>query len=487
MSVPPVRVRHGNTAPVARDGEYVLYWMIAHRRMGWNFSLQHAVDWARELRKPLLVFEPLRCDYPWASDRHHRFVLQGMADNARHLGRRPVGYFPYVEPASGAGKGLLEALARRASVVVTDDYPAFFLPEMVNAAGRRLAVRLEVVDANGLVPLRATDRTFPTAFAFRRFVHGVLPELIGQRPLADPLSGTWPQAAPDLPQGIPERWPPADPALLADDASLRIPPLDHSIPPVATKGGSRAGRRALVRFVEERLARYAEERNHPDAAATSGLSPYLHYGHVSAHEVFHVVTAAEGWSPLRIEPRAAGRRSGWWGTTPDAEAFLDELITWRELGFNRCAYDRSYGRHESLPRWARETLAAHGSDARPYLYSLEELEAFQTHDPVWNAAQRQLVTEGVIHGYLRMLWGKKILEWTRSPRQALSIMIELNNAYAIDGRDPNSSSGIFWVLGRYDRPWGPERPVFGTVRYMSSENTRRKLRMAEYLERFGGW
>jgi deoxyribodipyrimidine photo-lyase len=165
-----------------------------------------------------------------------------------------------------------------------------------------------------------------------------------------------------------------------------------------------------------------------------------------------------------------------------AEAFLDQIVTWRELGFNLCWQRSDYDRYDSLPDWARRTLAAHARDRREHVYTLEQFEAAATHDPLWNAAQRQLVREGRIHNYLRMLWGKKILQWTPGPEAALAVMLELNDKYAVDGRDPNSCSGIFWVLGRYDRAWGPERPVFGTVRYMSSENTARKVRVKEYVK-----
>ena len=167
-----------------------------------------------------------------------------------------------------------------------------------------------------------------------------------------------------------------------------------------------------------------------------------------------------------------------------AEGFLDQLVTWRELGFAYAVREPALDRYESLPAWARGTLEAHVTDRREHTYTLAQFADAETHDELWNAAQRQLVTEGRIHSYLRMLWGKKILEWTAGPRQALAAMIELNNKYAIDGRDPNSYSGIFWVLGRYDRPWHPERPIFGTVRYMSSENTARKMHVREYLKRF---
>jgi deoxyribodipyrimidine photo-lyase len=167
-----------------------------------------------------------------------------------------------------------------------------------------------------------------------------------------------------------------------------------------------------------------------------------------------------------------------------AEAFLDELITWREVGYNMCSHTGDYDQYESLPGWALKTLRDHEKDRRPYLYGLEDFEQGKTHDALWNAAQMQLAREGWIHNYIRMLWGKKILEWSATPKEALKIMIELNNKYALDGRDPNSYSGIMWVLGRYDRPWGPERSIFGKVRYMSSENTARKVRVADYMSRY---
>jgi len=254
--------------------------------------------------------------------------------------------------------------------------------------------------------------------------------------------------------------------------------------PSEFKGGSDAAEEGLDLFIHRKLHRYEEDRNHPDEDVTSGLSPYLHFGHISAHEVFHTVMDQEGWYMDRLGPKPTGKRSGWWGVSPDAEAFLDQLVTWRELGFNMCALKRDYDQYESLPDWALETLNEHARDPRDPMYTQEAFERSETHDPLWNAAQSQLLRQGVMHNYLRMLWGKKILEWSPDPRQALNIMIELNNKYALDGRDPNSYSGIFWILGRYDRAWGPIRPIFGKIRYMSSKNTARKLRLEDYLYRF---
>jgi deoxyribodipyrimidine photo-lyase len=256
------------------------------------------------------------------------------------------------------------------------------------------------------------------------------------------------------------------------------------VPPVTFPGGASAAERALTAFLDDRLARYLEHRGDPDRAGTSGLSPYLHFGHLSVHAVLAELTVRESWSTSDLSSSAGGRRTGWWGMSPQAEAFLDQLVTWRELGANFCAGRADHDRFDSLPPWAIRTLAEHAGDPRPKAYRRSTLESASTHDELWNAAQRQLVQEGGIHNYLRMLWGKKILEWSPSPPEALDVMIELNNRWALDGRDPNSYSGIFWVLGRYDRAWGPERPIFGTVRYMSSANTARKLHVKEYMRRF---
>jgi deoxyribodipyrimidine photo-lyase len=271
--------------------------------------------------------------------------------------------------------------------------------------------------------------------------------------------------------------------LRGDDEALAELPIDHTVPPVGVRGGSRAAAAALERFLDI-LPRYADEHAAPEAEVTSGLSPYLHFGHLSAHAVVAAALAREGWTPRDLAPTASGAREGWWGTSAATESFLDELLTWRELGLHVCSRRKDFDRWESLPAWAQATLDAHAADRRAYRYSLKEFEEARTHDPLWNAAQRQLRREGTIHNTMRMLWGKKILEWTSSPREALAILIELNNKWALDGRDPNSYTGIFWVLGRHDRPWAPERPIFGVVRWMSSANMARKHRVRGYLARY---
>jgi deoxyribodipyrimidine photo-lyase len=281
------------------------------------------------------------------------------------------------------------------------------------------------------------------------------------------------------------RWPAAEPRLLAGDpAALAALPLPHWGPPSPPRGGAPAAGAALARFLRDGLPRYASDARHPDLEATSGLSPWLHFGHLSAHEVFARVADAERWTPERLGP-ARGRRDGFWGMSAGAEAFLDQLVTWRELGYVEAARRPDHAEYGSIPAWARRTLEAHAGDRRERLYTREELEEGRTGDPVWNAAQRQLVEEGRIHNAPRMLWGKRVLEWTRSPEEAVATLVHLNDRWALDGRDPNSYSGILWCLGKYDRPWGPERPVFGTVRYMTSASALRKLRLRRWLARFG--
>jgi deoxyribodipyrimidine photo-lyase len=443
-----MRNRPANAAPLRGKGRYVLYWMTAFRRLGYNFALQRAAELARERRVPLVILEALRAGYRWRSERIDAFIVDGMREHAAALKDSKVFYYPYLEPNAGDGKGLLEALAAKAVAVVTDDFPCFFHPRMIEAAAGKLDVRLEAVDANGLLPLAATERVFVSAYQFRRF----LQKAEFDAPEPDPLEA---------------------PLVAAEEVELKRWPRAKLPGPSEWKGGHAEAVAALRRF-KRKLGSYAEERNHPDEDATSGLSPWLHFGQIGTHEI------VEALAPGRpVFTRKDGRKG-----EEAVDAFFDQLVTWRELGFNFSHKRPDYDRYESLPGWARATLEKHAGDRREFTYSREDFEAAKTHDALWNAAQTQLVREGRLHNYMRMLWGKKILEWSASPREALETMIELNNAYGLDGRDPNSYSGIFWCLGRYDRPWGPERPVFGTVRYMSSEAARRKLRLESWLSRY---
>ncbi|MCC7142786.1 MAG: deoxyribodipyrimidine photolyase [Candidatus Eisenbacteria bacterium] len=484
--VPRTRIALANDRPERPDGAFILYWMTSARRTSWNFGLDRALELARARGLPLVVLEALRIGYPWACDRLHRFILDGMAANVERLRGTAILYHPYVEPTVDAGKGLLRALSRTAAVVVTDTFPCFMLPRMLASAARQLDVRLEAIDGNGLLPLTATASDYPTAYAFRRYLQRALPAHLECFPHPDPLARLDLPPAPSLLPEIAARWPAADLGRLRGPGGLSSLAIDHAVAPVRDLvGGSLAGEQRLERFVSSRLPRYGEDRNDVAQPVTSGLSPYLHFGHVSAHAVFAAIVQQERWSPDRLNLRAGGSRSGYWGVSAAAEGFLDQLITWRELGYNFCHHRADHDRYESLPEWARRTLDEHLADPRPWQYTLDQLERADTHDPIWNAAQTQLRREGIIHNYLRMLWGKKVLEWSASPAEAAATLLHLNNKYALDGRNPNSESGIFWCFGRYDRAWGPEREIFGKIRYMSSDNTARKLDLKPYLARYG--
>ncbi len=469
------RVRVLVDRPERPGGDYVLYWCTAARRASHNFALDHALATAARLRRPLLVFEALRADYPWVSARFHRFVVEGMADQRRAYAAAGIRYFPYVEPTPGAGKGLLRALADRACAVVTDRSPQFFLPKMVAAAARTLAVRLEEVDSVGLLPLAATTKAWPSAASFRRHFQRSWPSRV-VFPAESPAFPTGVALA-ELDPAVTARWPAAA-GLLDDPDGVRR--LVGGPAPVALRGGAEAGGQRLVHFVTRALDRYPE-RNHPDEDAASGLSPWLHFGHVSVHAVFRAAVAGTGWTADQLGP-ATGSREGFWGLDPAREGFLDELVTWRELAQSFTAVVPDAESYATLPPWARETLGRHAVDPRPGLVDPARLEAAASGDPLWNAAQRQLLREGIIHNYLRMLWAKKILEWSPSPEAAFDTVVTLNHRYALDGRDPNSTAGITWCFGRFDRPWFPERPIFGTIRYMSSDSARKKLRLRRWLD-----
>ena len=477
------RVRYVRSGPPRADGEYVLYWMQAARRLERNHALDWALERAAEAGRPLVVYEGLRLDYPWASVRHHRFLLEGMRDNRARAAALGLAYWPFVETEPGEGRGVLARIAGRAVLVVTDDFPCFVVPDQIEGLARRAAVPVVAVDGNSIVPLARLQGAGPPAAAaahLRPRIHRAFAEAWESRASAEPRVSR------------PARSSLAPPFPVVDlgdlDTLLARLPVDESVPAVdGMEGGATAARRRLEDFLARRLAGYAESRSEPaapDAGHQSGLSPYLHHGHISVEEVVERALAATGpWTPMEIEPRMAGKREGFYTRHADVGAFLDETITWRDLGYHWHWTRRkdTADLERALPAWAARTLARHAGDEREHLYTQEEWEAGATHDPLWNAAQRELVVRGTIHSYLRMLWGKKVIEWSRTPEEAYRTLVHLNNKYALDGRDPNSWSGILWCFGLFDRPWAPERPVLGQVRYMSSANTAKKFRLGPYL------
>ncbi len=336
------------------------------------------------------------------------------------------------------------------------------------------------VDSNGVVPLALLGEPAAAAVHFRPRLHRAFVEAWPHRARKKPGFDTLPTGAPDPPFDLTD--------LASADGALDALPLAAPVPPVeGAAGGTKAARERFHTFLTQRLEGYSEDRSIPRSPGeghASGLSPYLRHGHISIEEVVEDALGASGdWNLDALRYESRGKREGFWGCDPDTESFLDEALTWRDIGYHwhRTRHAHAKDLATALPRWALETLRGHASDPRPYLYSFDEWERAETHDPLWNAAQRELVATGTMHNYMRMLWGKKVLEWSRSPEEAYATLVCLNNRYALDGCDPNSWTGILWCFGLFDRPWAPGRAVLGTVRYMSSANTARKFRLAPYL------
>ena len=463
IGVDPARVRVVRDAPLPSRGEYVLYWCMVNQRVPHNHALQAAIALGNRLGLPVVCYHALRPDYPHASDRLHAFVLQGLDELGEAMRGRGVPYWLELPRNPRQHVPRLAALGKRAAAVVTDWFPAFIIPGHLRGAARALEVPLVAVDASCVVPMQRIPERQIGAYTLRPKLRKLWPEYLGKLPRGQEPEHAAAAEKVDLgfrPETRPGR-------LLG---SLDEFDIDHSVAPVeARPGGRAAALRSLRAFVRDRVARFGEARNEPGQHGQSGVSPALHWGLLFAGEVAQACIEAHG------------------AEHPGVAAFLEELLVRRELAFNYCLHTdpRAQLRLDSLPRWAQDTLRAHGKDPREHVYDLGALDRGETADPLWNAAQRELREDGRIHGYLRMLWGKKILEWSRSPQEALDRMAYLNDRYALDGRDPVSVANFMWVLGLHDRPF-QERPVLGKVRPMSSLRTAEKVDLGPYLARYGG-
>jgi len=378
-------------------------------------------------------------------------------------------------------------LAENACGIISDEFPVFIIREHNERVANKITIPFITVDSNGIIPLGVTDKDPYSAYLFRKVMQKHVVEALRYPPLKQPLLDLeyWGQF--NLPVGFNDRYVFEERQLDRLDEFVSSLPINHEVAKVNRVGTRAEALERMNHFVEFKLARYEEDRNHPDRQGGSGLSPWLHFGKISSFEVVEKVLTKQpaNWRIEDSEPNG-GKNSGFFRGHSYVESFLDELITWREVGFQFAHHRSDYDRFDSLPDWAKKTMNEHDQDPRKYVYSLEELAQSNTHDPIWNAAQTELRSQGVMHNYLRMLWGKKIIEWTGSHEQALDVLIELNNRYALDGRDPNSYSGIFWCLGRFDRAW-QERTIFGKLRYMSSDSTSKKIKLKQYLQTYGSF
>ena len=444
---PGVAVRRPGTPD--SDGRSVVYWMQRAQRASDNPALDLAIDAANALRLPVVVYVGLTPAYPNANRRHYAFLADGLPEVARDVQARGAGFVLRRHPDHDVARFCHDA---GAALVVGDENP-LREPERWRAeATGRLRVPFWTVDADVVVPGALLAKEQYAARTIRPRLRPLIPRYL--EPRAEPRARVAWRASPGT-AGLPP-----------DEATVAGLAVDASAGRVASvKGGPSEARRTLARFVRERLHGYAEGRNRPERDATSQLSPYLHFGHIGPREVAREVRDADA-------PRE------------DRDAFLEEFIVRRELATNFVRFNPRYDSLDGCEPWARRTLDAHAADRREPSYSLARLEAADTHDPLWNAAQAQMVETGWMHGYVRMYWAKKILEWTRDPAEAFDRAVLLNDRYELDGRDPNGYTGIAWAVGgKHDRAWGPERPVYGTIRYMSYASTSRKFDCAQYIRR----
>jgi deoxyribodipyrimidine photo-lyase len=458
--VSPERIRRLNDRPERHGAEFVLYWIQMYHRAEQNWALTAAIEAANRLGLPLVVYHGLGYTYPHANDRIHRFILEGVTELKERFARRGILYHFYLRRQTTDPNDLLYRLAQRAALVVTDDFPAFFIPAQSMRVAGRLDVATWAVDSNGIVPLAAILGEQYGAYTLRPKVRRLLAEHLRPVPEPSPKHDSL-KLALDVPEFRITR--------ATIEADIAGSDIDHAVrPSLVYQGGYREARKRLERFVAGPLHSYGTARNQPGGGTTSRLSPYLHFGQISVQEI---ALAARNATHTPQEHR---------------DAFLEELIVRRELAFNFCRFNPQHRTLAALPAWAQTTLAAHADDPRPHIYSPEEFEAARTHDDLWNAIQAELLTTGLMFGYYRMYWGKKIMEWSPTAEAAQQIMISLHEKYALDGRNANTYSNILWCFGKHDRPWG-ERPVFGKVRYMSRAGMEAKTDVPGYLDRVNRW
>jgi deoxyribodipyrimidine photo-lyase len=448
------RVRLLNDEPANNYGKYVLYWMQMFKRAEYNHALNFAVEQANERRLPLVVYEGLKFYYPWASDRIHTFILEGVEEKRRAFEKLGIRYVFYLQKNDDSPKRTVARLAKDAALIVTDDFPCFIIPQHNAAIVRKAEIPVYAVDSNGVVPLSKFEKEEFAARTIRPKIKRLLPDYL--KPFREEKVIV---RAGDLKIDCPETIVEAKniAPLVAECA------IDHAVKPSPVyHGGTANGRKRLKKFVTEILPGYVESRNKPEIDGCSRLSSYLHFGFLSPLEIALAVMDADA-------PQAS------------KDAYLEELIVRRELSYNFTHFNENYDSLKSLPDWAQATMREHAKDKRAPIFTPEQLEFAETYDELWNASQREMLYTGEVHNYVRMLWGKNVIAWTPSYEEAFAILEHLNNKYCLDGRNPNSYAGILWCFGKHDRPW-MERPVFGKLRYMTTNSTGRKFDARKYIE-----
>lgn len=442
------RIKILNDKTLNAKGKYVLYWMQTSKRVSYNLALYEAIKKANEIKKPLLVIFVLNEDYPFSNRRNFKFLLEGLKDVYEELRKLNI---RFIVIRGDIAQTVIQ-YSQDASILFVDVGYTKFLLDLRKNIIKNVKVPVVAVEDNVVVPVEITsNKEEYGAFTIRKKIEKHLPEFLKEVHMEEI----------HVPKCNVLRF---SFDVRDTEKALRILRFKEIVAPSSKfVGGYKKAKELLKEFINDKLPFYKDKRNDFTDEYTSNLSPYLHFGQISPIEIALEVLSSSA-------------------TEDNKKAFLEELIIRRELAVNFVYYNHFYNRLEGLQPWAYKTLKDHQYDEKPYRYSLFDFENAKTHDELWNAAQMELVKTGKIHSYLRMYWGKKVIEWSESNEFAFKYLEELNNKYALDGRDPNTYAGIAWCFGKHDRPF-KERPIFGKVRYMSATTIRKKFDVEKYIER----
>ncbi len=421
--------------------------MQASQRNEFNHALEYSIIKANDLNRPVVVFFGLTEKYPNANQRHYNFMLEGLKELQHSLEERGLKIvIRKVSPEIGAIQ-----LSKNATLMVVDRGYLKIQKNWRAKVAKKIRCPLIQVESDVVVPIEVTSQKEEySAATIRGKITGELLNYLIPLKKRTPKKQSLKIVLDSLEIGNVSKL------LLSLNVDRSVKTLDRF------KGGTSNAKKNLHLFIRHKIDDYPRLRNDPTIDGLSNMSPYLHFGNIS---------------PLYIALKVLKSNS------PGKDAYLEELVVRRELSMNFIFYNDKYDTIEGLPRWAKQSLEFHRSDDREHIYDLETLENAETHDPYWNAAQKEMVVGGKMHGYMRMYWGKKILEWTKSPKKAISVATYLNDKYELDGRDPNGYTGIAWCMGKHDRPW-KERNIFGKIRYMNAKGLKRKFNADAYVKNF---
>lgn len=474
----PERIQKLNNCEI-RNGSFVLYWMQASQRTVFNHALNFAIHQANKLNLPLITVFFLVENFPSANFRHFKFMLDGLAVTARELIRSGSGFYAAKtqSPSDAFAK-----IAKNTAIAIVDRGYTRIQKKWRAEAGKILKIPLFQVESDVIVPVEiASAKEEFSAATLRPKIQKLKEKFLTEKFSRPKLIKSFSEFAGKIANTQSIDYDVLKKTLAASlrtelliyesdapnargqnlDETLKSLKIDRSVSEGSFRGGYGEAKKILKIFINEKLPLYAKFARDPSQNVLSNLSPYLHFGQISPLEIAQEV--------LNSEHRA--------------DEFLEELIVRRELAINFVHYNQDYDNFNCIPDWAKESLAKHVKDKRQYIYSENELERAETHDSYWNACQREMLKTGKMHSYMRMYWGKKVIEWTKSPEEAYEILVKLNDKYELDGRDPNGYAGIAWCFGKHDHPW-QERNILGKIRYMNAQGLERKFNIKKYLQKY---